>query len=145
MIGKWDPLALIPKYTTLPYTTLKSLFLFVNAVSRTALWTVLCCLLFCWTFGTVHQGINPLETKPTNLIWRVLTLRMRSECPAEYCSITSLTSYGFSAFLNRFRALIISIYSSKLEHYSSNLCIYLCTSMYSYLIKLVSLVNVSIM
>lgn len=37
---------------------------------------------------------------PTHLTWRLLTLDCRSTCPAEYCSITSFTSYGFKASLN---------------------------------------------
>lgn len=38
------------------------------------------------------------------LVWTFFTLPSRSTWPAEYCSITSLTSYGFKASLNLRRA-----------------------------------------
>lgn len=43
----------------------------------------------------------------------VLTRDRRSTCPAEYCSITSFTSYGFSASLNLRRAVKYLIYAQE--------------------------------
>lgn len=43
----------------------------------------------------------------------VLTLDRRSTWPAEYCSITSFTSYGFSASLNLRRAVKYLIYAQE--------------------------------
>ena len=76
------------------------------------------CKLQCKTLQHVQYLI---QTQPKITVWtsyskvvhthlpcRTRTLRIRSECPEEYCSITSFTSYGFMESLNLCRARSMS-------------------------------------
>lgn len=51
-------------------------------------------------FQLVSVSIHIKPTIKSNLVCRLLILPSMSRCPAEYCSITSFTSYGRNVSLN---------------------------------------------
>lgn len=75
--------------------------------------------------GRLRGGLlDSVDPEDPDLVWRYLILQSMSRCPAEYCSITSLTSYGLRVSLKRFllrrNCMILKKTETCPQHWSTN-------------------------